>query len=72
MTHLYSRKIPKLVTLRYDQILAIEKKPRGWFSAFVRVKLDELAGIPNHDDTKKLSDMECATNSQTEGVKSER
>ena len=71
MTHEYGRKIPRLVSLRLDQLMAIEKKPRGWLSAFVRAKVDEEAGISNTEDTKKLSDMECATNTQNDEVISE-
>ena len=71
MTHEYSRKIPRLVSLRFDQLLAIEKKPRGWLSAFVRAKIDEEAGILDTEDTKKLSDMECPTNTQNDEVISE-
>lgn len=71
MTHVYSRKIPRLVSLRLDQLQAIDKKPRGWLSAFVRAKLDEEGGISNTEDTEKLSYMECATNTQIDQVISE-
>jgi len=71
MTHEQSFKISKLVGIRYDQMLAVQKKPRGWFAIFVRAKLDEEAGLSDTEDQIKLSDMECMTKTQKEVVNSE-
>jgi hypothetical protein len=68
MTHIYNQKVQRLIGLRQDQLEAINKKPKGWLPLFVRIKLDEEAGISNLKDKKKLSDMECRTNTDSEKV----